>query len=157
MASQFIEYILDTYASRCVGPKPTPPKDWQRKQCGCGYIDCLQLDAFLVDPVQKETRIFAEAQDRIQHLKDQLSRISQGWYRDAQPEHQTEIISSASGFELMVQKTKRAWSSAAEIWKEGKTAAERKVEYIFADQKITEGLKKCLERLSKDPLAVCEV
>jgi hypothetical protein len=31
MVSQFMEYILDTYASRCVGPKPDPPKDWRRK------------------------------------------------------------------------------------------------------------------------------
>jgi hypothetical protein len=126
MASQFLEYILDTYVSRCVGPKPTPPKDWQRKQCGCGCTDCLQLDAFLVDPVQKETRIFAEAQDRIQYLKDQLPQISisKGWYKSAQPEHETEIIPTGSGFGLLIRKTDLAWSSATEIWKEDNTAAE---------------------------------
>ncbi len=41
MASQFIEYILDTFASWCVDPKPTPLKDWQWKQCGCKYTDCI--------------------------------------------------------------------------------------------------------------------
>ena len=48
MASQFMEYILDTYASRCVGPKPTPPKGWQRRQCGCGCTDCIQLFFYLI-------------------------------------------------------------------------------------------------------------
>jgi hypothetical protein len=43
-----------------------------------------------------------------------------------------------------------ACSSATEIWKEDKTTAERKVDYIFEDEKITEGLKKRLERLSED-------
>jgi hypothetical protein len=93
----------------------------------------------LVDPVQ---RIFVEAQDRIQHLK---------------PEHETEIIPTGSGFELLIRKTDLAWSSATGIWKEDKTAAERTTfGYIFKDEKITEGLKKCLERLSEGPLAVCE-
>jgi len=100
--------------------------------------------------VQKETRIFAEAQDRIQHLKDQLPQISisKGWYKSAQPEHETEIIPTGSGFEQLIRKTDLARSSATEIWKEDKTAAERSFGYIFEDEKITEGLKKRLERLS---------
>jgi hypothetical protein len=143
VVTYFMEYILDTYVSRCVGPKPASPKDWQREQCGCGCTDCLQLDAFLVDPVQKETRIFAEAQDRVQHLKDQVSRISQGWYRGAQPGHQTEIMSSGSGFELMIQKTERAWSSATEVWKENKTAAENSTWQRKKDQPTCKGKIRC--------------
>ena len=156
MASQFMEYMLDNYTSRCDGPKPDPPKDWQRKQCGCRCTNCLQLDAFLVDPVQAETRIFVEAQDRVQHLKDRLPQIYRGRYRSAQPEHETEIIPTGSGFELLIRKTDLAWSSATEIWKEDKNAAERTFGYIFIDEKITVGLKKRLERLSEDPVADSE-
>ena len=35
----------------------------------------------------------------------------------------------------MIQKTDSAWPSATEIWKEDKTAPERKFGYIFTDDK----------------------
>jgi hypothetical protein len=56
----------------------------------------------------------------------------------------------------MIRKTDSAWLSATGIWKEDKTAAERTFGCIFTDEKIIEGLKKRFERLSEDPLAVCE-
>jgi hypothetical protein len=151
IASQFVEYILDAYVSRCVGPKPIPPKDWQRKQCGCGCIDCVKLDAFLVGPTQEECRIVVKAQDRVQgcvHIKDQLPQIYQSKYKDTQPEYQTEMMSTASGLELLIRKTDSAWLSATETWKENKAAAETNFGYIFADENIRESLKKRLEMLN---------
>jgi hypothetical protein len=75
---------------------------------------------------------------------------------DVNLEHETEIIPTGSGFELLIRKTDLAWPSAAEIWKRDKIAAEEKVEYIFADQKITGGLKTRLERLSEAPSWPCK-
>jgi hypothetical protein len=110
----------------------------------------------LVDPEQNETRVFVKVRDRVQHLINQLPRIYKGRYRDAEAEHETEIIFNASGIDLVIRKTDSAWLSAMETWKENKAAAEKKVDYIFEDKKITGGLKTRLERLSADPLAVCE-
>ncbi len=105
--------------------------------------------------MQKETRIFVEAQDRAQRLKDQLLQIYRCRYISTQPEHVTEIIPTSSGFELLIRKTDCAWSSAMEIWKKDRADAEEKFGYIFKDEKIRKGLKERLERLSED-LTICE-
>jgi hypothetical protein len=127
----FVVKLLDLYSSRCVGPKPSPPTDWQRTKCGCGCMECLQLDSFLVDPAQEETVISASSEDRVRHLQQQLPLVYQSRYEAARPEHETEIRRTALGFELSIRKTQSAWTSAVKRWVEDRDAAERELGRVF--------------------------
>lgn len=146
-AQLFMENIVDLYARRCVGPKPTPPGDWRREKCGCGCTECLGLDAFLVDPTQKEIQISTESQDRVDHLKQQFPRIDQGEWKGDKPEHDTEVTRTNSGFKLSIRKTQLAWSTAARHWVEDRNAAEEEFGRVFDDENIKKSLETRLERL----------
>jgi hypothetical protein len=146
-AQLFMENLVDLYAIRCVGPKPTPPIDWRRTKCGCGCMECLELDAFLVDPAQKEIQISTKSQDRVDHLKRQLPRIDQGrWERD-KPEHDIEVTRTASGFELSIHKTLLAWSTAVKRWEEDRNAAVEEFGRVVNDENIKNSLETRLDRL----------
>ena len=121
--------------------------DWRRTECGCGCMECLQLDSFLVDPVQEEVQISASSEERLCHLQQQLPPIYQDRYK-VRPEHETEIIRSSAGFELSIRKTKLAWTSAVKCWVEDRDAAERVFGHVFDDEDIRKGLEKVLENLT---------
>ncbi|KAK5357242.1 hypothetical protein LTR11_011518 [Exophiala xenobiotica] len=76
--STFTAEIFDLYANRCVGPKPMPPVDWRRAECGCGCEKCLLLDSFLANPSQEESSISAGNEEGVKHLTSQLPRIDPG-------------------------------------------------------------------------------
>ena len=53
---------------------PAPPLDWaQPIKIGCNCADCLELQAFIRDPMQREHR-FRVRKDRRQHLHQQIDR-----------------------------------------------------------------------------------
>ena len=53
---------------------PAPPLDWaQPVKIGCNCADCLELQAFIRDPMQREHR-FRVRKDRRQHLHQQIDR-----------------------------------------------------------------------------------
>jgi len=110
-------------------------------------MECLQLDSFLVDPVQEETQISVSREDRLRHLQEQLPLIYQGSYKRDRPEHETEIRRTPSGFELSIRKTKLAWTSATKRWVEDRDAAEKVFGRVFDDEDIRKRLGKVLQNL----------
>jgi hypothetical protein len=148
MACLFTEKLPSLYASRCVGPKPSPPMDWRRTKCGCGCEECLQLDSFLDDPAQNVMQIQASSKSRLRHLEGQLPLIYQGRYEGSKPEHQTDIIPTPSGFELFIFKTKLAWATSLKLWEQDRDAARKAFDRVFDGNKdIRENLEKALENL----------
>ncbi|KIW36504.1 uncharacterized protein PV06_11269 [Exophiala oligosperma] len=103
--SIFTAEIIDLFANRCIGPKPTRPVDWRRAGCGCGCEMCLQLDSFLGNPSQEEFSISAGNEDGMRHLTGRLPGIDQPFWKGEKPENETQV---EPGFKLKVRKTVRA-------------------------------------------------
>lgn len=145
MACLFTEKLLSLYANRCVGPKPTPPKDWMRTKCGCGCEECLQLDSFLVDPALEEMHIPASSEDRLRHLQTQLPLIQR------KPEYETEIRRTSSGFELWVHKTKLAWAFSVECWVKDRDVAKEIFDRVFdGDKDMGRDLENAFKKLGEE-------
>jgi len=53
---------------------PEPPKNWRQEiKLSCGCVDCLELQAFTLDPTEKIHR-FRVRKDRRQHLHQQIEK-----------------------------------------------------------------------------------
>lgn len=114
MAPDFLNFVLDNYALRRLGPCPAAPQDFQRPKCGCGCVSCADLDAFLADPTLQETQLHLDTQELAKHVKDQLpilgkKKADPGAPRN--PEYETEMREREErrGWQLKVKKTTPAW------------------------------------------------
>lgn len=145
--STFTAEIFDLFANRCVGPKPTPPSDWRRAECGCGCEKCLQLDSFLGNPSQEECSIPAGDEDGVKHLTSQLPRIHPGglWAQEV-PEYDTRV---EPGFTLNIRKTMKAWSHAVESWEKDRDAAQTVFDNAIDDEGKRNILRMSLNRLGE--------
>lgn len=162
-ARLLVERLLELYPNRCVGPKPL---GWQCAACGCGCTDCLQLDNFLLDPVQQRLEISLSSESRVVHLKEQLPRISQDQVADTyerhwgQPfrraathkayEHETELKRTSSGFTLSIRKTQSASICARKQWIHDRKYAEELFNSIFDDESLKKNLGKVLGDLGRE-------
>ena len=147
-AQLFTEDLVDLYVSRCVGPKPTLPGDWSRTKYGCGCMECLELDSFLINPVQRDIRINVKSRDRADHLIRRLPEIYLEDWRTHKPEYNTEVACTTSGFELLIYKTQLAWSKAAKHWEEDRDAAQKEFNRVLDDGNLKKRLKERLDELT---------
>jgi DNA-binding protein YbaB len=155
----FLEYILDTYARRCVGPAPLPPADFRRPKCGCGCPSCILLDEFLGGPTQEESKIVLETQELASHIKGQLPRldakieeyeteIKELEIEEAKGKGQTEASGNGKVWEVRVKKTTLAWKLEKDKWEALRRSAVNIFCYAFKDEK-DEDIRQCLDKRFK--------
>ncbi|KIW36085.1 uncharacterized protein PV06_11599 [Exophiala oligosperma] len=124
----FTAEIIDMFANRCVGHKPTPPVDWA---CRLRLRDVSAARFF---PRQSLTR-------RVVDLC-----IDQPFWKENEPENETQV---EPGFTLKIRKTVRAWWHAVKLWEQDQDGAQPQFDKAIDDEGLRDGLRVCLDRLGE--------
>jgi hypothetical protein len=144
--SSFMTKILDLYASRCVGPKPPPPVDWQHSKSGCGCDQCIQFDLFLDNPLQNDILISAGTDDGVQHLRSWLPHMDQDDWIEI-PEYETNDELEIA---LQLYRAENSWPYAVKRWKKDRDVAQKEFDKVFDDKEMRKSMKERLDLLSKN-------
>lgn len=113
--------VLTSYINTYVQPAPQKPTKWERQPRGCIFNcpDCVELNAFLIDPDRYQASFWVNGKRR-DHIQQQLIE-GYCW---------TETIKSGTPYTLFVEKTGLEWSKAMEEWKQRCGVALKTVEKI---------------------------
>lgn len=144
--------LIDLYPTLCVGPKPLPPLDWRRARAGCGSVgclDCLDLDSFLVDPVQEKTEISVKSEERLGHLKRQIAVVHRDDWNRKKPEHDIDTTTTESTFTLSICKTQAGWENEVSLWEQDRKAAIKIFGQVFDDVDLKKALEARIEELGQ--------